>query len=131
MLADRLDKTWRARRRSTSIEPVMRFSDEGLVLGAGTLLAKSGGSSREISIDPSEPRLLALLAAAHLRRPTAGALAHLGKAAERRREGNDALADMHLALSQLDRLAQPEADAHRLFLADGLLSAGFRPARHH
>jgi hypothetical protein len=32
---------------------------------------------------------------------------------------------MHLALSQLDRLARPEADAHRLFLADGLLGAGF------
>jgi hypothetical protein len=32
---------------------------------------------------------------------------------------------MHLALSQVDRLEQPEADAHRLFLADGLLNAGF------
>jgi hypothetical protein len=31
---------------------------------------------------------------------------------------------MHLALSQVDRLMRPEADAQRLFLADELLDAG-------
>jgi hypothetical protein len=107
-----------------AIDPAMRFSEEGLVLGAGTVLAPSGGSGRNVSIDPLEPRLHALLAAAHLRRPTAAALAHLRKAADRWCEGQDALAAMHLALSRLDRLEQPEADAHRLFLADGLLNGG-------
>ena len=125
MLAERLEKAWRARRGSTSVDPVMRFSHEGLVLGAGTLLAKSGGPGRDLSIDSSEPRLRALLAAAHGRRPTAGALAHLRKAAERWSEGQEALAAMHLALSKVERLEQPEADAHRLFLADRLLNAGF------
>ena len=124
MLAERLDKAWRERRRSIGVDPLMRFSDEGLVLGAGTVLAATGRSGREISIDPREPRLQALLAAAHLRRPTAGAIAHLRKAAERWSEGQDALAAMHLALSKLDRLEQPEADAHRLFLTDGLLKGG-------
>jgi hypothetical protein len=124
MLADRLGKAWRAHRGETSIDPVMRFSDQGLVLGAGTVLAPARGPSRDISIDPLEPRLQALLAAAHLRRPAAGALAHLRKAAERWNEGEGALASMHLALSRLDRLQQPEADAHRLFLADGLLKNG-------
>ena len=124
MLAERLSKAWRSRRESTVIEPVMRFSDEGLVLGAGTVVAPSGGSSRDILIDHREPRLHALMAAAHLRRPTMGALAHLRKAADRWCEGQDGLAAMHLTLSRLDRLERPEADAHRLFLADGLVKSG-------
>jgi hypothetical protein len=32
---------------------------------------------------------------------------------------------MHLALSGLDKLERPATDAHRLFLADGLLKTGF------
>ena len=125
MFAERLDKAWTERRRSSAIDIVMRFGNEGLVLGAGTVLAKSGGAGRDISIDPGEPRLRALLAAAHLRAPTVGQLAHLRKAAERWSQGQDALAAMHLVLSRMERLERPEADAHRLFLADGLLRAGF------
>jgi len=34
---------------------------------------------------------------------------------------------MHLALSGLGRLERPQADAHRLFLADGLLQSGLEP----
>jgi hypothetical protein len=124
MLADRLDKAWRAWRGSTAVDPVMRFTEQGLVFGAGTVLARAGRSGREISIDPSEPRLHALLSAAHLSRPTAAALAHLRIAADRRSEGEDAFAAMHLALSRIDRLDRPEADAHRMFLADGLLKDG-------
>jgi len=124
MLADRLSKAWRSRRESTAIDPMMRFSEEGLVLGAGTVVAPSDGSSRDILIDHREPRLQALMAAAHLRRPAAAALTHLRKAADRWCEGQDALAAMHLALSRLDRLEQPEMDAHRLFLADGLMKSG-------
>jgi len=103
----------------------MRFSDQGLVLGAGTVLVKADESGGAIAVDQSDPRLYALLAAAHLRRPTAGALAHLHKAAMRWSEGHEPLAVMHLALSQVAQLDQPEADAQRLFLADGLLDAGF------
>lgn len=124
MLVDALSEAWAERRRSSAIDPVMRFADEGLVFGAGTVLAKSGAADREISIDPGEPRLVALLVAAHLNRPTADALAHLRKAAQRWSEGDKALAAMHLTLSRLDRLERPESDAHRLFLADELLEAG-------
>jgi hypothetical protein len=103
----------------------MRFSDEGLMLGVSTVLVAAGSSGRDILIDPRDPTLSALLTAAHLRRPTVGALAHLRKAAECWRGHEDAMAYMHLALSGLDRLERPDADAHRLFLADGLLKAGF------
>ena len=99
------------------------------MLGAGTILAASGKSGRDVSIGSRERRLGALLSAAHQRRPTAGALVHLRKAAERWNQGQDALAAMHLALSRLDRLEHPEADAHRLFLADGLLVTVNRDTR--
>jgi hypothetical protein len=67
MLADQLGRAWRERRASIGIDAVMRFSDEGLVLGAGTVLAASRGSRREIQVDPREPRLVALLSPAHQR----------------------------------------------------------------
>ncbi len=97
------------------------------MLGAGTLLAPAGASSRDIAIDTADPSLLALLTAAHRRTPTVSALRHLGKAAERWRVGDDAMAAFHLTLSRLDRLGRADADAHRLFLADGLLRAGLEP----
>jgi hypothetical protein len=124
VLAERLGKDWQARKASAPIDAVMRFSDKGLVFGAGTVLAPAGDSGRDISILGSEPRLLALLAAAHLRTPSHVALTHLRKAAESWNRGEDALAAVHLTLSRLDRLARPDADAHRLFLADNLLREG-------
>ena len=122
-LEARLDEEWRTRRASMT-DAAMRFADAGLVLGAGTMLAPAGLSSRDISIDIAEPRFLALLSAAHRRLPTVGELTHLRKAAERWREREDGLTAMHLALSGLSRLMRPNADAHRLFLADSLLQAG-------
>jgi hypothetical protein len=125
MRAGRLNKAWNVRCASTAIDAVMRFSDAGLVLGAGTLLAKRDPSDAGLRVDPRDERLQVLLAAAHGKRPPPEALIHLSKAAERWNEGQEALATMHLALSRLDRLAQPESDAHRLFLADGMLEDGF------
>jgi hypothetical protein len=107
------------------IDAVMRFADAGLVWGLGTVLAPAGASARDVRIDEGQPRLLALLAAAHLHPPTPLGLAHLRRAADCRREGEDALAQMHLALSRLARLGRPVVDARRLFLADHLLNSGF------
>jgi hypothetical protein len=103
----------------------MRFADAGLVIGAGTVLVPANAPPRDIAVDVTDPRLLALLAAAHLRHTPASALTHIRRAADRWRAGDNALAAMHLALSRLDRLEHPVADAYRLFLADGLLEAGF------
>jgi hypothetical protein len=103
----------------------MRFSNVGLVLGAETILAPARASARDVTVDVTDRRLVALLAAAHLRRPASLDLAHIHKAADRWRAGDDALVAMHLALSRLSHLADPVRDAQRLFLADGLLKAGF------
>ena len=119
------DERWRARRLSDASGLSLRFSDAGLMLGAGTVLARANASARDVAIDVTDPRLVALLAAAHLRWPEPLGLAHLRRAADRWRVGEDALAAMHLALSGLDKLERPATDAHRLFLADGLLKTGF------
>jgi hypothetical protein len=124
-VAESWDEGRRAARTSGAIDVAMRFCDAGLVLGAGTVLAPAGASAREIMVDVTEPRLVALLAAAHLRRPAPLNLAHIHKAADRWRAGDDALAAMHLALSRLSQLARPVADTRRLFLANRLLEAGF------
>jgi hypothetical protein len=124
MLADRLDKAWNAWLRSNAIDPVMRFADQGLILGAGAVLASSVVGDRHLWFDLAEPRVQALLTAAHLSQPTADALVHLRKAVNRWNDGDAAMAAMHLALSRLDRLARPESDAYRIFLADGLLKEG-------
>src|SRR5580658_2490738 len=115
MLSDRLDKAWDRRRATTNVDAIMRFSNDGLVFGAGTLLAPTRDLAHEVSTNPSGPRLVALLAAAHLGTPTTGALNHLRRAAECWGEGEDALASMHLVLSQVDRLRDPDVDAHRMF----------------
>ena len=119
MLSEQLERAWRQRRQSAPIEAEVRFAEEGLLLGAGTLLASSGAES-----SAPDARMTVLMTAAHLKAPSATALAHLRKAAQRWREGDDALASMHLALSGLGRLRWPEADARRLFFADTLLDAG-------
>jgi hypothetical protein len=124
MLAGRLDDAWRERRERTMIDPIMRFTREGLVLGAGTVLADSSASGRDVTINPLEPRLRALLAAAHLALPRTPALTHLSRAADAWRRGESPLAAMHLVLSGIDRLREPETDARRLFLADALLREG-------
>lgn len=125
MEPEALEARLRALDAGRAAELEMRFSDAGLVLGAGTVLARAGASARDISIDVTEGRLIALLAAAHRRPPAASDLTHLRKAVESWREGEDGLAEMHLALSRLAQLERPISDARRLFLADGLLGAGF------
>lgn len=128
MSPQQLDDEWRALKSSVPFDTAMRFGSDGLVLGHGTVLCRASRSSpRQVVVDTSEQSLLTLLAAAHLQPPSIVGLSHLQRAAERRREGQDALASMHLALSGLDRLKRPIADARRLFFADRLLKGGLPP----
>ncbi len=39
MFAERLEKAWRDRKASVPIDAAIKFTDQGLVLGAGTVLA--------------------------------------------------------------------------------------------
>ena len=127
MLAERLEKAWRDRKASVPINAVIKFTEEGLVLGAGTVLAPVIGSKRAVLIDDLDARLLTLLSAAHLEPIRPEAIGHLRNAAERWRLGDQPQTLVQLALSRCERLTNPEADAQRLFLADGLMAAGIEP----
>ena len=98
-MADRFEEAWNARRAATPISAVMRFSEAGLTFGAATVLAARAGEGDGAPITLDASRLSALLAAAHLRTPPREALAHVQKAANCWRRGEQGLADMLLALS--------------------------------
>jgi hypothetical protein len=103
LLAERLGREWRARRTEALLDPVMRFSCGGLVLGAGTILAKVDASGGESALAVDERHLRALLAAAHLRPAEPGALIHLRKAVECWGRGEVVLADV----APMERLPKP------------------------
>ncbi len=81
--------------------PRMEISGEGLMLGAGTVLAGMGrderGRPRRTLHD--EPRVVALLATAYEQPVDVRLLAKLRRAAKLWNEGEKALAHIHLAQS--------------------------------
>jgi hypothetical protein len=129
LLAEELNKAWLARTADVPIEPAMSFQRDGLVLGAGTVLAPidQDNCGRSICIDGDETRLLTLLSAAYGRAVGGEVLGHLRRGALRWGEGDAALASVHPALTRLGRLAAPREAARRLFMADGLMQAGAEP----
>jgi len=119
---DDLNKRWEA----AAARPIvleMSFDGDFLVLGAQTRLAKVERAARNPTADTA--RLQALLAAAHGRPIAASGLRHIQRALQNKRDGEKALALVHLALSGLAKLREPKEDARRLFMADALVSEGF------
>lgn len=114
--------------RARRLRPRMEISGEGLMLGAGTVLAGMGQDERgrpRLAFD-DEPRALALLATAYERPVDARLLGKLLRAAELWNDGEKALAHIHLAHASLPPCG--EAQALRLFVADELIEAGATPA---
>ena len=123
MLVEQLRQEWRARRIPQNFQEALCFKADRLELGAGTVLAKAAQGAS----DEGDRRLTALLSVAYGPAVAAGALGHVRAAIARRRAGDAAAADLHLALSRLDRLRQPEDASRRLFMADGLMRGGVSP----
>jgi hypothetical protein len=83
--------------------PRMEITGEGLMLGAGTVLAGMGQDERgrrRLALD-DEPRALALLATAYERPVESYVLAKMRRAAELWTDGDKALAHIHLAYAKL------------------------------
>ena len=117
---------WDAQARS--LRPRMEITGEGLMLGAGTVLAGMAKDERgrpRLALD-DEPRALALLATAYERPMDVRLLTKLRRAADLWNEGEKALAHIHLAHASLPPCG--EAQALRLFVADELIEAGATPA---
>lgn len=101
----------------------MKLTDEGLFLGAGTLLAKAGDDG--LCIDGEEQRIRTLLAVAYGQAISQAALRSLHGVAKHWRRGDKCLAAIHLAQSGLPAI--DEDDAYRLALAAELIDAGVAP----
>ena len=109
----------------------MTFTEEGLVLGAGTVLAKasSNHSGRPaVAIDNAEERVLALLAVAYGKDADPSVLDHIRRASEEWSRGEPRLALIHLAYTGLSKLADEQASSFRLFLAERALADGVAPS---
>ncbi len=111
------------------ISRAVEINDDGLVLGAGTILARMNrdpSGAQVLAFDEDQPRLSALLAAAYCQSPPSDLPAHLESAARFWKSGDKALANIRLAFARLPRLDERDG-AYRLFLAEKLLDEGLSP----
>jgi hypothetical protein len=124
MLAEQLRDEWRARERFARTHPVMTFASEGLILGAGTILAPAEGVRRLKSLKGQEQRILALLAAAYGKAVSSSVLGNIERAGRAWSVGDDCLAYIHLAHAGLHSLVDIESAARRLSIVDAVMKAG-------
>jgi hypothetical protein len=107
--------------------PMMIFTPQGLVLGAGTILAPVNGARKLKSLKGREQDVLALLSAAYGRAVAPSVLNNIERAAKSWSEGDDFTAHIHLAHSGLRALDDLPSAAHRLRMAKGVLDHGGSP----
>jgi hypothetical protein len=115
--------------RSQPICCAAEIGDEGLVLGAQTVLARmmrDAFGSPILALDEDGERLLALLGVASWRPASSDVLRHVEDASACWRRGEKALANIRLAHAGIPRI-EDRAGAYRLFLAEALLDDGMSP----
>jgi hypothetical protein len=125
-----LERRFEKRARSRPIAYAAEIGDDGLVLGAGTVLARTTRDSLgapALDLADGAGRLYALFAAAHGRPMSPDLPRHLDEAFAHWRRGEKALANIRLAFAQIPRI-EDRSDAYRLFLAEELLDTGMSPA---
>ncbi len=118
MLHQSLWRAWSVQKRAVPIIPALYFSPDGLALGAGTILIPALGPRRLANVQGEEARLLALLSATYGKAISSSVLGNIERAAKSWREGDDALAAVHLAHAALPRSDDPDEAARRLFITD-------------
>jgi hypothetical protein len=105
--------------RRQPVHRVMTINENGLVLGAGTVLASTdrpAGPTAGLALDePAEERLLALLAAAYGRPVERRVLGNIRRASQYCRDGHQHLAAIELALSGLPPLTGEREASFRLY----------------
>jgi hypothetical protein len=101
----------------------MTVTEQGLVLGAGTLLAKMGEDG--LGLDGEEERILTLLAIAYRGDVPGAALGMFRRVSKHWQGGDKCLAAIHLAQSGLPEIDEDAATC--LSLAAELIEAGMMP----
>jgi hypothetical protein len=123
------DRDWREWGLGRPLHREMTFTEAGVVLGRGSILAefeKKGRAAGGLALDGNEARLLSLLTAAFAAPVAPNIVEKIRRAGEYWRAGEKALAQIHLALLGLPKI--DEADAYRLFLAGTALEKGVSPS---
>ena len=126
---DVLDRHWCDEGLGRPLRRSLTFSQAGLMLGRGTLLAefeKERRAARTLALDGNEARLLSLLTAAHGKPVAEGVIEKIRRAGKLWCAGEKALAQIHLAFIGLPTI--DEMGAYRLFLAGVALEKGLGPS---
>ncbi len=123
---EELQKAWLEGAHFRRLFSDLSFDEDGLVFGAGTILARRNADG-DIDISGEEARFLTLLSVAYERPIDVSVLGAVRRASRHARAGNLPKAAMHIALAGLPRLTHPPDAARRIFIADGLLAKGVRP----
>jgi len=122
-----LNDEWQ-RAREGRIKRRLTLTDDGLLLGADTVIAKrqnDGGMA--CAIDGREDEILALIGVAYGTAMSPGLISHLRRADKAYMRGDPVTAQIHLAFTGLHKIEDAEPASFRLFLADRLLRAGLSP----
>jgi len=125
---DAFERDWRELGLGRPLRREMTFTQAGLVLGRGTLLAefeKKERPARGLALDGEEARLLSLLAAAHGKPVAGGLIEKIRRAGEAWRAGDKALAQIYLAFPGLPKI--DETGAYLLYLGGTALEKGASP----
>lgn len=112
-------------RGGAPLQDSMIFTEAGLVLGRGTVLAAIEVDRGGDPVALDEPRILALLTGAFGRPVSGGVIKKIVRAISLWRAGDKGLAQIYLALTGLSRIG--DWDAYRLHLAKKLLKKGLGP----
>jgi hypothetical protein len=123
----KLEEAWQACRRAMPISPILKFTPEGLVLGAGTVVVAAEGMRQLESLHGRESHVLALLSAAYGKAVPPSVIGNIKRAAKAWSEGDDCLAYIHLAHARLPMPTDSNEAAHRLFIVDGFMKGGTSP----
>ncbi|MGB6175647.1 MAG: hypothetical protein WBF43_04760, partial [Methylocella sp.] len=113
---DAFEQDWREWGLGRPLHREMTFTQAGVVLGRGTLLAefeKKGRAARGLAFDGEEARLLSLMTAAFAAPVAPHVVEKIRRAGELWRAGEKALAQIHLAFLGLPKI--DETDAYRLY----------------
>jgi hypothetical protein len=125
--AEEILDLWAERARTHKIHAALEITKEGLVIGAGALLAKTrtGKNGRAVLRLDDEARAMALHATGYERPIGVPSVAKLWRACTLWSEGEKALAHIHLAFAALPPCGPDEG--LRIFAADRLIEKGVAP----
>jgi hypothetical protein len=109
---DAFERDWHDRRVGRPLHREMTFTQAGLALGRGTILAefeRKGRAAGGLALDGTEARLLSLLTAAYHEPLAGGVIEKIRRAGEIWRAGEKALAQIHLAFMGVPKIDATDA----------------------